>query len=278
MRFAIIGGDDRSVRLCRLLRGDGHEVQPYALEKALPGCAATAAEALAGADCIVLPLPCVRGGRLNAPLSAREHDAGDILRRAKPGTVVCAGLAQDIRPLCGGLGLRLFDYFAREDFAVANALLTAEGCIGLMLSESERALSRARVLVCGFGRIGKLLAPRLLALGARVTVAARSPAALALARAMGCEVLRLGADALDGGFDFAVNTVPSPIFGQAELERLRPACLYELASPPYGFDFDAARRLGLKLTPAPGLPSKCAPESAAEITRDSIYRILEEST
>lgn len=277
MRFALIGGDGRSVRLCRLLRDGGHEVRPFALEKALPGCADDAAEALAGADCIVLPLPCVRGGRLNAPLSALEHAPGDILRLAKPGTVVCAGMAQDIRPLCDSLGLPLFDYFAREDFAVANALLTAEGCIGLMLSESERALCRTRVLICGFGRIGRLLAPRLLALGARVTVAARSPQALALASAMGCETLRLGSDALES-FDFAVNTIPAPIFGPAELERLRPARLIELASAPYGFDADAARRLGLELTPAPGLPSKCAPESAAEIIRDSIYRILEEST
>lgn len=277
MRFALIGGDDRSVRLCRLLRADGHDVRPFALEKAIP-CAATAAEALEGADCAVLPVPCIRGGGLNAPLSATGHDAAGILRRAAPGTVVCAGLAQEIRAACGCFGLPLFDYFTREDFAVSNALLTAEGCIGLMLSESERALCRARVLICGFGRIGRLLAPRLLALGARVTVAARSAAALALARAMGCETLMLGSGDLAGGFDFAVNTIPSPIFGPAELERLRPARLIELASAPFGFDAVAARRLGLELTSAPGLPSKCAPESAAEIIRDSIYQILEEST
>ena len=276
MRLALIGGDDRIVRLCRLLRADGHEVRPFALEKALPDCAATAAEALGGADCAVLPLPCVRGGALNAPLSAARHDPAGILPFAAAGTPVCAGLAREIRAVCDGLGLPLFDYSAREDFAVSNALLTAEGCVGLMLSESERALCRSRVLICGFGRIGRLLAPRLLALGAHVTVAARSPAALALARAMGCETLRLGGDPL-GGCDFAVNTIPAPLFGQAELERLRPARLIELASAPYGFDAGAARRLGLELTPAPGLPSKCAPESAAEIIRDSIYQILEES-
>lgn len=278
MRFALIGGDDRSVRLCRLLRADGHEVQPYALEKAVPDCAATAAEALEGAECVILPLPCVRDGRLNAPLSASAHDAGAILRTAAPGAVVCAGMAQAIRALCVELGLPLFDYFAREDFAVSNAMLTAEGCIGLMLSKSERALCGARVLVCGFGRIGKLLAPRLLALGAPVTVAARSPAALALARSMGCDTLRIGVDDPKGPFDFAVNTIPAPVFGHAELERMRCAQLIELASPPYGFDAEAARRLGIKLTRAPGLPSKCAPESAAQIIRDSIYQILEGST
>lgn len=277
MKFALTGGDGRFVRLCRLLRADGHEVRPFALEKELPDCAESAAGALEGADCLILPLPCVRGGALNAPFSATEHDAREILRLAAPGTVVCAGMAGEIRSECAALGLPLYDYFEREDFALANALLTAEGCIQLLLTESERSLHGARVLVCGFGRIGKMLAARLLALGARVTVAARSTEALAWARSMGCETLRLGRDELRGGCDFAVNTVPAAIFGPAELERLRPARLIELASAPCGFDADAAQRLGMPLTRAPGLPGRCAPESAAEAVRDSIYAILEES-
>lgn len=277
MKFALIGGDSRFVRLCRLLRADGHEVRPFALEKELPDCAVSAGAALEGADCLVLPLPCVRDGALNAPLSALSHDVGDILRECAPGTAVCAGMAQEIHGQCRTLSLPLHDYFAREDFALANALLTAEGAIELMLTGSERALAGSRVLICGFGRIGKLLAPRLLALGADVTVAARSSAALAWARSMGCGTLELGREALSGKYDFAVNTIPAAIFGPSELERLGPARLIELASAPYGFDADAAQRLGLSLTRAPGLPAKCAPESAAEIIRDSIYRIMEES-
>ena len=277
MKFALTGGDGRFVRLCRLLRADGHEVRPFALEKELADSAESAAEALDGADCLILPLPCLRDGHLNAPFSAMEHDAHGILRHAAPGTVVCAGMAGQLRSGCEALGLPLYDYFQREDFALANALLTAEGCINLLLTESERSLHGSSVLVCGFGRIGKMLAPRLLALGARVTVAARSAEALAWARSMGCETLRLGRDKLHGVYDFAINTIPAAIFGPAELECLRPARLYELASAPYGFDADAAARLGMSLTRAPGLPGKCAPESAAEAVRDSIYAILEES-
>lgn len=277
MKFALIGGDGRFVRLCRLLRADGYEVRPFALEKELPDCVESAGKALEGADCLVLPLPCVRSGALNAPLSALGHGIGDILRKCAPGTAVCAGMAGEIRSECEALGLPLYDYFAREDFALENALLTAEGAIELMLRESERALSGSRVLLCGFGRIGKMLAPRLLAMGTRVTVAARSAEALILARSMGCDTLELGRDSLGGRFNFAVNTIPAAIFGPAELERLRPARLLELASAPYGFDADAAERLGMSLTRAPGLPGKCAPESAAEIIRDSIYRIMEES-
>ena len=65
---------------------------------------------------------------------------------------------------------------------------------------------------------------------------------------------------------------------QAKSDGERAATLIELASPPYGFDAEAAARLGLALTVASGLPGKTAPESAAAAIRDTIYHILEEST
>ena len=276
MNFAIIGGDERMVRLSRLLEADGHAVHVFALEKTRP-CAASAQEALEDADCAVLPLPCTRGGVLNAPLSEQNCRPEDVLSHAVPGTIVCAGQAADIAPLCRDLGLSLTDYFQREELVVKNALLTAEGALSLLLQDS-RSLAGLKILLCGFGRISRLLAPRLLALGAKVSVAARSSSDLAWAECMGCRPLDLKKRPGLGGFDYAVNTIPAPIFGEDALRTLAPAELIELASPPYGFDAEAAARLGLTLTVASGLPGKAAPESAAAAIRDTIYHILEEST
>lgn len=276
MNFAIIGGDERMVRLSRLLEADGHAVRAFALEMARP-CAGAPEEALEGADCAVLPLPCTRGGMLNAPLSEQNHRVEDILSRAAPGTRICAGQAADIAPPCQSLGLPLTDYFQREELVVKNALLTAEGTLSLLL-ENSRSLAGRRILLCGFGRISRLLAPRLLALGAQVSVAARSKPDLAWAECMSCRPLDLKKHPTLGGFDYAVNTIPAPIFGEDALKALAPAELIELASPPYGFDAGAAARLGLTLTVASGLPGKTAPESAAAAIRDTIYHILEEST
>ena len=276
MNFAIIGGDERLIYLSRLLETDGHAVRAFALEKARP-CAASAGEALEGADCAVLPLPCTRGGALNAPLSEQSHRVESVLSYAAPGTIVCAGQAADLAPLCQGLRLSLTDYFQREELVVKNALLTAEGALSLLLQDS-RSLAQRNILLCGFGRISRLLAPRLLALGAKVSVAARSKPDLAWAECMNCRTLDLKKHPALGGFDYAVNTIPAPIFGEDALGSLAPAKLIELASPPYGFDAEAAARLGLTLTVAPGLPGKTAPESAAAAIRDTIYHILEEST
>ena len=178
--------------------------------------------------------------------------------------------------MCRALGLRLTDYAAREDFAVRNAALTADGAVRLLLEQSPRSLEGARVLVCGFGRIGKMLALRLPALGARVSVAARSRADREWARALGCAAfspVELGAH---GGWDAVLNTVPARIFTGERLRSFMGARLYELASAPGGFDPDAARSLGLSVTSAPGLPGRLFPEAAGEVVCDTILNIMEE--
>ena len=96
MIFAVCGGDERLARLARLLTGDGHRVRLSALEgaPAVEGARiCSAAEAVTGADCVVLPMPALSPrGLLNAPLSAEPHCAGELLAAAHEGQVFCAGM------------------------------------------------------------------------------------------------------------------------------------------------------------------------------------------
>ncbi len=273
MNFAVFGGDERAVRLVRLLRRDGHTVQTFALERALP-CAADPAEAMAEADSLVLPLPCEREGLLFAPYCGKKWCPGELLTLARAGTPVCAGQAgEKTAAACRINALPLYDYFRREAFTRRNALLTAEGALALLLAGPD-ALSGSRVLISGCGRIGSLLARRLRALGAEVTVAARSSAQRAAAECDGVRAVSFAG--LGGEFDFVVNTVPAPVLGERELKALPGAALIELASPPYGIDAAAAERLGRKVQLASGLPGKTAPEAAAKAVRDAVYAILRE--
>lgn len=119
----------------------------------------------------------------------------------------------------------------RPDFAVGNAALTAEGALELMMAESERALWGSRVLVTGWGRIGKILSLRLSALGARVTVAARHSGDRAMAAALGLSGVELGAlEGEMGDFDFIVNTVPARVINDAS-----SPCTGRDPSPGTGF-------------------------------------------
>lgn len=274
MKFAVLGGDGRSVRLCRLLASDGHEVMAWGLEKALH-CAALE-DVLDGADCIVLPLPALKNGVLNAPYSCARILPDEALGAARAGTIVCAGMAKGLESVCERLGLPLYDYYAREDFTVTNAALTAEAALEILMRESPASLMGARVLVCGFGRIGKLLSLKLHALGARVCVWDRGSGDRALARCLGMDAVRPGDTSVLSGFDFVVNTIPAPVFGAEALEAFGTARLVELASAPGGFDLSEAERIGRRIIPGGGLPAKISPEAAGLAVRDALYAILEE--
>ena len=284
MVFAVMGGDARIVQLCRMLADDGHEVRAFALEKAghMDGVvtAVSAAAAAEGADCVVLPLPVsARPGLLSAPLGAGEYRIEDVLDAIGPETVVCGGRVDgETEAAARRRHIQIADYFRREELTVKNAVATAEGAVGIIMQETPVTLWRSRVLVVGYGRVGKLLCHRLAGMGARVSASARRHGDMAWIEAMGYEAL----DTRDlegklGHFDVIVNTVPALVLPEARLREVREdALLVDLASKPGGMDFSAAARLGLQAVWALSLPGEVAPLSAGGMIRESIFNILEE--
>ena len=284
MRFALIGGDRRTAHLARLLLRDGHRLRSFALERAeLPAEVSRESclqSCVYGADCVLLPLPAERGGRLHAPLSAEELGMPALIEALWPGQLLIGGALREetVTAALRG-GLRVADLLRQPALAVGNAALTAEGAIGRLIEHSERALWSGRALVLGWGRIGRILALRLSALGAAVTVAARSARDRAMAEALGCAAADYaGLDGILGDFDFIVNTVPARVLTEGMLCLIRPdALLLELASPPGGFDRTLAQNIGLHAVAAPGLPGETAPEAAALLLRQAVYAAIEET-
>ena len=280
----VMGGDLRQAKLAQLLAEDGHTVHTYALgepQEPTPGLTAEVSPRyIDKADCVVLPLAVSNGeGLLNAPLALSEHPLAPILDRLSPRQFLCGGLVGgEAEELARKRGLTIHDYFAREELAVANAVPTAEGAVQLAMEHMPITIHGAKVLVVGFGRVGRLTAQRFQALGARVSVAARRYDQLAWAQAMGYGGEHLGQlkDWLCG-YDLIVNTVPAQVLGQGELEAVKPDCLIlDLASKPGGVDLSAAGELGLTVIWALSLPGKVAPSTAGAAIKSTIYNMLRE--
>lgn len=284
MKFAVIGGDMRNVRLAAQLVADGHEISCFALDEAgaeeIRCCALSASAAAQDADCVILPLPVLnmRGG-LNAPLSAFSYDAGEILRQLPKSSVICGGRpGEKVLIAVEELGLDFVDYFEREELVVLNALATAEGAISILLRNSPITIWDSRILIVGFGRIGKMLALRLRALGAHVSVSARKAGDMAYIRSMDCEPLdtrTLGEEL--GRFNTIINTVPARVLGKERLELTsKGVLLIDLASRPGGVDFEAARELDINTIWALGLPAETAPVTAGKIIEETVLNIMKE--
>ncbi len=277
LKIAIIGGDRRQLAAARELKARGaepvifgfdHHQESGDLQKA-----GSLSEALAEADAVLLPLPYSPDGTdLNAPFSAEKINVTDVLSLTPEYAVILAGkVAQESDP-------RFADYAAREEFAVWNAIPTAEGALAIVMEEMPITVRGMRVAITGFGRVGRATAALFRAVGADVTVLARNVAALAGAEGIGCRAVPLSERTAHlGGQDCVVNTVPEPIFDEETLRALRPGTLLlDLASAPGGVDLAAARRYDVRAMSALSLPGKMSPDTAGEIVCRTVWGILRE--
>ena len=141
-------------------------------------------------------------------------------------------------------------------YLAANAAITAEAALGLILKELRCEITRASILILGWGRIGKCLTHQLHHLNASVTVYARKDADRAMLRALGyryadSSCLHRGL----GRYHCIVNTIPAAVLTAEDARTVRPdALLLELAS---GFWLP-----GEGVVDAHGLPGRCKPEAS----------------
>lgn len=154
-------------------------------------------------------------------------------------------------------------YYDDEIYALENAALTAEGAAELLMRRLPGALARTPILIAGYGRIGSRLAALLDGLGARITVAARSPVQRAAARSRGHNSVDI--TNILPVFEALVNTIPAPVLEG----NYGGALCVDLASAPGGWADDTP------ILKAPGLPGLYAPKAAASIMAEAIYRVLE---
>ena len=277
-KLLVAGGDGRMLRLARMLAGDGFAVSTLGL---VFGDEKTAG--VASAQALLFPYPfAVRDGRAPTLTGLTLHPE-DVLDGARPGAALLAGAGLEPcleAPEARAKGFRLFRYESSPAFLDRNAELSAEGALAQAMGRTGDALSDMAVLVTGYGRFGRALAKRLKALGADVWVAARREEQRLAARSDGVRAASLSElPALAGRMDMVLNTIPARVLGTEALAALpKGAWLLELASAPYGFDRDAAARLGLNVEVLPALPARYAPQSAARALKQVSLELLREAS
>ncbi len=279
--FGVIGGDKRQLYCARALANDGYAVSLGGFDtvKEMRGVEITTPfETALMSEIIVLPLPAVnKNGKIPAPFSGGDIELSEDLLTAMKGKRVFCGFADNLKKTAPLLNAEIFDYYEREEFAVANAVVTAEGAIELAMRNYEGTVNGSKCLVIGYGRIGKALTDMLVPLGAELTVSARKPSDLAWISSKGAKAIKSSKLSSLSDFDIIFNTVPAMILDCLLLAKIASNSLViDLASGEGGIDFYSAERLGIDTIHALSLPGKCAPKTAGEIVKNTIYHILEE--
>lgn len=281
--LSVIGGDSRLIFAARYLHTKGFRITLFGNELGNSPDYINMADNLSDAfqnDIILLPLPYTKNNKtLNTPLSSREITLKDISDHVKENNTVFIGMGhQSFIKQLSAKTMNVIDYFTIEELTYKNALLTAEGILGIILEKLPISVKGMKIAVCGYGRIGSIFSEMAKSLGADVYVFARSEVQRVKAEIRGHKAY----DIKDIGryarvFDCFVNTVPSRVIGEDTVKNAGIESVFiEAASSPYGIDSDACNTYKKTLIKAFSLPGKTSPKTAGIIIGETVENCLKE--
>lgn len=274
--IVIIGGDKRQKYLKEYLGGKGFDISSYGLfdwdddTDKLKG--------MIGEDSvIILPLPATRNDKtIIMPFSKREISIDRLMSFLGKRNLVFGGIIKgELLSRLRETDIPFVDYYDNE-FIEKNAVLTAFGALKILLEHIDFALPLGKYAITGYGRVAKETTSLLTSLSCDITVFARNNSQRYDAMIKGCKAEPLNQLSEKANvFDIIINTVPSPVIDEESIKNMKKSCkIIELASAPYGLDFENARKYSIDVVKAFGLPGKYTPKTAGEIIGKKIENYL----
>lgn len=169
---------------------------------------------------------------------------------------------------------KTLDFMQDETVVMENARITAEAVVSEIIANSIYGIKNEKILVTGFGKCGKETARLLHAMGAKVTVLARSRGARIDAKEMGLNAVDFSYGPDEAyGTRVLINTVPARVVTQKLIDELADdSLIIDIASGNGGCDKQAAENRQIKLIHALGLPGRYTPKTSAKVLYDCIVR------
>jgi dipicolinate synthase subunit A len=264
-RLSILGGDAREQEIARQAAAAGANVSVFGIpwpDAGITGVtkAASAADAIKGAEIALFPLPGIKEGHLYAPQSPSpiKADADLLSGMANGGHILLGHAPGPLKEAAKAAGLTIHEYEHDIEGRRMRAPAIVEGAISFLIQNTQFVLAGARIAVLAQGVIGSLFAKRLRDIGAKVLVVARSPEQRQAA-------MRAGLDAIPfeefpkraGEMEIVVSTASGLCADKTLLSTLPKTCLVvDTASPPGSVDLEAAKALGLKALWARGMGAR----------------------
>ncbi len=284
--FAIIGGDNRQLFLADLLSKHAYKVCYYGLTPcalssqyipcflngSLTACSSLK-EAISNSKFIIGPTPLCKDNTYVSSSSTIGIELSEFISLCAPDQKIYAGaIPKKIAEKAKEHGLTFIDIMKWEHVSLKNSVATAEGAICEAIKSSVINIQGSKILILGFGRCGQILAKKLAALDALVSISVRRSDVLSLASAYGYDGFLI--DTLQtqiGNYDFIFNTIPALVLPKEQLEHVsKDVVIIDIATYPGGVDFnytsDHCLNAGLYL----GLPGKMSPKSSAKIQLEAI--------
>lgn len=198
---------------------------------------------------------------------AKRFEVDEVLKVPEGSVVFAGNLKEEIREIFGDKKLKHVNFLDFEDFAVKNAVLTAEATLPVLIEHTDRSVFDQKILIMGLGRIGKALAILFDKLGVDYScmVTERELDYASIYARKYFTKKELLNKALN--FDTIINTIPTKMFEDKDIGRIADETVFiELASIKCLDDTKA----NFKFIWALALPTKYTPMSAAELMKEVV--------
>lgn len=271
MNICVMGGDLRNFFLAKLLSKEKHEVKVYGFEKIenFRECE-TYENMLSSSEIVVLSIPFTKDKKtINMPLSNRNIRIQELAYHLENKTIFVGNMPEDIQEILKEKQNEVIDFMKKEEFAVLNAIPTAEATIEIILKNTNKILQGSHCLILGFGRIGKVLAHKLQGLSVDVTCMVTNEIEKAWAIAYGYQTTTI--EKLQNyytkikQYDIIINTIPKIIFKEELKEIKKETLVIDLASKPYGIDRKIVEEENINFIEALGLPREISTNDISKI-------------
>lgn len=287
--LSFMGGDLITVNLINQFLKDGYKIKTYAFDGAYDLIdaddkvknkmfAENIEDVINFAENIIFAMPFKNASeQIISTFSNKKIDIKEILPMLKNKKIFVGNLSDETITILNTQKNEIYNLNNNNEIRISNALITAEAAVGIIASESQRTIHGMKILILGFGRLGKMLAKTFKSLDADLTVEARKDSDIAWINAYGYKSLHL--DNLTeniGDFEVIINTVPFMLLDKERIEKLRKdVYVLDLADDERGIDTKEARKNNIKNLWALSLPAKNAPYSYAKSIKDVMKMILE---
>lgn len=212
-------------------------------------------------NCVVLPIRGTDDGTVT--LNDGIVDIGPLLKSLKPGTPV---FTAHKTAYLQALGLNIQNCFESKAVAHANAPLTAEGVLWMILEKTPRSLNEYTYDVLGMGNTGTCITALLKKLGLQVR---------SFARGEKSDILPLSSWAQSDPADVIIVTIPTQVISKEIVKQWKkPITVIDIASGRAGVAPEALTLPNITYFAAPPLPSIVAPVTGGELIADFIIETL----
>lgn len=270
--FLIIGGDKRQQYLKKALEEKSYDV--FHLKYSADIWVLDEIERFSH---IILPIPLSKDKEYIYSKDNLNLTVNELIKYIGPcHTVFGSGFDSKTADFFEDNHIEFFDFMKDKIFKRANALLTAQGTLKLMLDNTEDYIVSKKALIIGFGDVGQTLAEILRNNGLEVYITARNERKLNLAAMNGYKTVNFSSfGSCIYLFDYIFGSVPVNVLDSDDVRNMKKDCCYiELASPPFTAvesDFKEHSKVYIN---GSALPGRFLPLASGDLMADFILNNL----